>query len=128
MSNLKLDLKAFYYLPRIVRAFKLGDAAILKELIKILKENKVQVIKSNFFNPELTLKKGTYTKIKPNRADKADINKAILLNSKNPNYFINRGTIYYDLGMINSACEDWYKAISMDNEIIDYSIIQINCN
>ena len=66
MTNLKLDFKGVYYLPRIIRAFKLGDAAILKELIKILKENKVEVIKSNYFNPELTLKKGTYTKTKPN--------------------------------------------------------------
>ena len=73
MSNLKLDLKAFYYLPRIVRAFKLGDAAILKELIKILNENKVRVIKSNFFNPELSLKKGTYTKTKPNHKNLREI-------------------------------------------------------
>ena len=74
MSNLKLDLKAFYYLPRIVRAFKLGDAAILRELIKILKENKIQVIKSNFFNPELTLNKGTYTNTKPNKENFREIN------------------------------------------------------
>ena len=47
-------------MPRVIRASKLGDAAILKELIKILAENKIRVIKSNFYNPELTLflKKG----------------------------------------------------------------------
>ena len=77
ISNLKLDLKAFFYLPRIVRAFKLGDAAILKELIKILKENKIQVIKSNFFNPELTLDKGTYTKLKPNPDDLKEIDQGL---------------------------------------------------
>jgi len=50
ISNLKLDIKGIYYIPRIIRASKLGDAAILKELIKILAENKIRVIKSNFYN------------------------------------------------------------------------------
>ena len=45
ISNLKFDIKGVYYLPRIVKASKLGDAAILKELIKILAENKIKVIK-----------------------------------------------------------------------------------
>ncbi|MFL3000022.1 MAG: tetratricopeptide repeat protein [Cytophagales bacterium] len=57
-----------------------------------------------------------------------DINTAILINSENANYLINRGTIYYDLGMIDSACNDWQNAINMDNDVIDYSIIEINCN
>ncbi len=73
ISNLKLDFKGLYYLPRIIKSFKLGDAAILKELIKILNENKIEVIKSNFFNPELTLKKGTYTKHKPTLNDLKEI-------------------------------------------------------
>jgi UDP-2,3-diacylglucosamine hydrolase len=77
ISNLKLDIKGIYYLPRIVKASKLGDAAILKELIKILFENKIIVIKSNFFNPELSLLKGNFTKIKPNKFDLFNINKGI---------------------------------------------------
>ena len=44
ISNLRLDVKGIYYLPRIVKAAKLGDAAILRELIKILGENKIKVI------------------------------------------------------------------------------------
>ena len=48
ISKLELDLKGIYYIPRIIKASKLGDAAILKELIKILAENKIKVIKSNF--------------------------------------------------------------------------------
>ena len=67
ISKLKLDLKGIYYIPRVVKAAKLGDAAILKELIKILAENKIKVIKLNTFNPELTLKRGCYTKIKPSK-------------------------------------------------------------
>tara|TARA_B100001250_G_C19775406_1_gene779280 strand:- start:632 stop:1423 length:792 start_codon:yes stop_codon:yes gene_type:complete len=74
INKLKLDLKGIYYIPRIIRASKKGDAAILKELIKILAENKIQVIKLNAFNPELTLKKGFYTKIKPSLSDLSTIN------------------------------------------------------
>ena len=69
LSSVKLDFKGIYYLPRIIQASKLGDAAILKELIKILNENNIRVIKSNFYNPELTLKKGCYTKLKPSIND-----------------------------------------------------------
>ena len=77
ISNLKFDIKGVYYIPRIIKASKLGDAAILKELIKILAENKVKVIKSNFFNPELTLLKGDFTKNKPNKFDLINIQKGI---------------------------------------------------
>ncbi|MDA9084730.1 UDP-2,3-diacylglucosamine diphosphatase LpxI [Candidatus Pelagibacter sp.] len=84
ISTLKLDVKGIYYLPRIIKASKLGDAAILKELIKILKENKIKVIKSNFFNTELTLKKGNFSIMKPNKLDLISIKKGIKsLNSLN---------------------------------------------
>ena len=73
ISNLRLDYKGFYYLPRIIKSFKLGDAAILKELIKILGENNIKVIKSNFYNPELSLKRGCYTKLLPNKKELEDI-------------------------------------------------------
>ena len=77
ISNVKFDVKGIYYLPRIIKASKLGDAAILKELIKILKENKIKVIKSTFFNPELTLKKGNFSEIEPNNTDLINIKKGI---------------------------------------------------
>jgi DUF1009 family protein len=77
ISSLKLDIKGFFYIPRIIIASKLGDAAILKELIKILAEHKIKVIKSNFFNPELSLPKGNYTKIKPNKEELTEIKKGI---------------------------------------------------
>ena len=51
-------------MPRIIKSSKLGDAAILKEIIDILKKGKKQ-LNSLFFNPELTLKKGIYTKLNP---------------------------------------------------------------
>ena len=77
ISSLKLDLKGIYYIPRIIKAAKLGDAAILKELIKILAEHKIKVIKLNFFNPELTLLKGNYTKITPSKFEVLYIKKGI---------------------------------------------------
>ena len=84
MSKLKLDLKGIYYIPRIIRASKLGDAAILKELINILSENKIKVIKLNSYNPELTLSKGCHTKLKPSMTDKLTIKKGIqILNKTN---------------------------------------------
>ena len=79
ISKLKLDFKGIYYFPRIAKAFKLGDAAILKELIKILAEHKIKVIKLNFFNPELTMTKGNYTTIKPTRLETLDIKKVLLI-------------------------------------------------
>ena len=84
ISKLKLDLKGIYYMPRIIKASKLGDAAILKELIKILSENKIKVIKLNTYNQDLTLKKGCYSKTKPTNSDLFLIKKGIeILNKSN---------------------------------------------
>ena len=52
-SKLRLDLKGIYYLPRIIKKSKLGDAAILKEIINIFKKEKIKTISSLAFNPEL---------------------------------------------------------------------------
>jgi len=76
-SKLRLDLKGVYYISRIIRSAKIGDAAILKEIIKILKKERISTISSLTYNSELTLKKGNYSRIKPNREDKIDIKKAI---------------------------------------------------
>ena len=75
LSKLKLDMTGIYYLPRIIKAYKKGDAAILKELINILALENIKVIKSTFFTPEISLKKGNYTKDKPTKDDLIDIKK-----------------------------------------------------
>ena len=85
-SELKLDATGIFYMPRIIKAAKKGDAAILKELIKILSENKIRVISSISFNPELTLKKGIYSKIKPNKDDVLYIKKGIKILKKTGSY------------------------------------------
>jgi len=74
-SSLRLDLKGIYYMPSVIRAAKIGDAAIIKSIIKILANEGIQVISSIFFNPELSLKKGNYSKIKPSKKEIISINK-----------------------------------------------------
>ena len=74
-SSLRLDLKGIYYMPSVIRAAKIGDAAIIKAIIKILSNEGIKVISSIFFNPELSLKKGNYSKVKPNKQDKISIKK-----------------------------------------------------
>ena len=92
-SKLRLDFKGVYYIPRIIKKSKLGDAAILKEVIDIFKKEKISTISSLSFNPELTLKKGNYTRIEPNKNDRADINKAIKTLNKLSKYDFSQGTV-----------------------------------
>ena len=92
-SKLRLDFKGIYYIPRIIRSSKLGDAAILKEIIKMLRQEQISTISSLTFNPELTLKRGNYSKIKPNREDRIDIKKAINTLSKLGKYNFSQGTV-----------------------------------
>jgi len=92
-SKLRLDLKGVYYMPRIIKSSRLGDAAILKEIINIFRKERITTISSLAFNPELTLKKGNYSKIKPNREDKIDINKAIKTLNKLGKYTFSQGTV-----------------------------------
>ena len=76
-STLRLDLKGIYYMPGVIKASKLGDAAIIKSIIKILDKEGVKVISSIFFNPELAVNVGTYTKLKPSTEDIKSIKKGI---------------------------------------------------
>ena len=91
--KLKLDFKGIYYMPRIIKSSKLGDAAILKEIIKILKQEKIITISSLTFNSELALKKGTYSKVKPNKEDNKDIKKAISTLNRLGKYTFSQGTV-----------------------------------
>jgi len=92
-SKLSLDLKGVYYMPRIIKSAKLGDAAILKEIINIFNKETIKTISSLTFNPELALKKGYYSKIRPNKEDIIDINLAIKTLSKLGNYTFSQGTV-----------------------------------
>ena len=100
-TKLKLDFKGIYYIPRIIKASKLGDAAILKEIIKILAQNKIKTENSLKFNPELTLKKGNYSKTKPNNNDELDIKKAIKILNNLRQYNFSQGVVVRDNKVIS---------------------------
>ena len=76
-SSLRLDFKGIYYMPSVIRAAKRGDVAIIKTIIKILNNEGIKVISSIYYNPELSLKSGNYTKLKPNRDDFVSIKRGI---------------------------------------------------
>ena len=69
-------------MPSVIRAAKIGDAAIIKSIIKILANEKIEVISSIFYNPELALKKGNYSKIRPTKQDIISIKKGKTFFSK----------------------------------------------
>ena len=77
-STLRLDLKGIYYMPSVLKAAKSGDAAIIKAIIKILDREKIKVISSIFYNPELSLKAGNYTKIKPTLKNMKSIKRGVV--------------------------------------------------
>ena len=120
ISKLKLDLKGFYYIPRIINASKLGDAAILKELIDILSENKIKVIKLNKFNPELTLGKGCYTKLKPSILDKLIIKKGIQILNKSNSFNHVQALVINDKKVVSfegrKGTKDMLKLIRNNNQ------------
>jgi len=76
-STLRLDLKGIYYMPSVIKAAKSGDAAIIKAIIKILEREKIKVISSIFYNPELSLKAGNYTKINPTHENIKSIKRGV---------------------------------------------------
>jgi len=77
-SKTKFDFKAIYYLPKIIKGAKKDDASIIKTVIAIFKKEGFKIISSTFFNPELLLRRGNYTKMKPDFLSKKD-----MLNGKN---------------------------------------------
>ena len=85
-AKIKLDLKGIYYISRIIKKSKLGDAALLKEIINIFKNEKIKTISSTRFTPELSLSKGNYSKYKPDKKDLVDINNALRALNKTGQY------------------------------------------
>ena len=119
--KLKLDLKGIYYIPQIIKASKIGDAAILKEIINIFKLEKINTINSLKFTPELSLSKSIRTKIRPNTEDKKDIKKAISTLNKLNKYSSSQGLVIRD-GSIkaiesNFGTEKMLKKIKKKNKL-----------
>ncbi len=74
LGNMKLDLKAITYLPKLIKAFNKGDGNILNFAKKILNENKIKVIESHKYCKNLLLNK-TLTKLKPSHQNFKDLKK-----------------------------------------------------
>jgi len=110
-SKLKLDLKGVYYIPRIIKKAKLGDASLLKEIISIFKKEKIQTISSTTFTPELSLSKGYYTKNKPNFKDKADIRNALKALNKSNQYSHIQGAVSRNNSIILEKREGTQKML-----------------
>ena len=110
-SSLRLDLKGMYYMPSVIRAAKLGDAAIIKSIIKILNNENIKVISSIFFNHELAIKAGNYTKLKPNLGEINSIKKGITYFNKLNNLDHVQALIVKDSKII--ATEDSYGTKKM---------------
>ena len=91
--KIKLDLKGFYYISRIIKSSKLGDAAVLKEIIKVLKKERISTVSSTIFTPEFSLIKGNYSKIRPSIQDKQDINQSIKALNKTRAYSYSQGAV-----------------------------------
>jgi len=128
-SKLKLDLKGVYYIPRIIKASKVGDAAILKEIINIFKIEKIKTLNSLTFNPELSLTKGIHTKIKPNTQDEKDINKSILTLSKLNDYSFSQGVIVRDSKLLavesSRGTQDMLKKIKKNKNVLKGVLVKL---
>ena len=110
-SKIKLDLKGIYYISRIIKKAKLGDASLLKEIINILKKEKIKTVSSTIFTPELSLSKGNYTRNRPNLKDKTDITNALKALNKSNQYSHIQGAISVNNSIILEKREGTQKLI-----------------
>ena len=92
-KKIKLDLKGIYYISRIIKKSKLGDAAVLKEIIDILNNEKIKTVSSTTYTPELNLSRGNYSKFKPDKKDKVEISKALKALNKSDQHSHIQGVI-----------------------------------
>ena len=108
-TNIKLDLKGVYYFSRIIKKSKLGDAALLREIVNIFKNEKIRTVSSTTFTPELNLSRGNYSKYKPDKKDKMDINNALKALDKSNQYSHIQGAICRDNVVILEKSEGTNK-------------------
>jgi DUF1009 family protein len=91
--KIKLDFKGVYYIPKIIEKSKLGDVALLKEIINIFKKEGIKTVSSTHYTPELNLSRGNYSKYKPDKEDKKDISNALEALNKSNQYSHVQGAI-----------------------------------
>ena len=127
-SKLKLDFKGVYYIPRIIKASKKGDAAILKTIINIFRLEKIKTLNSLSFTPELSIKKGVHTKIKPNREDNKDIKKAVSVLKKLDNHSFSQGAVVRNQRILevegNGGTEKMLKKIKKKKNFLNGVLVK----
>ena len=116
-AKIKLDLKGIYYFPRIIKKSKEGDAALLKEIIDILKKEKIKTISSCAYTPELSLSKGNYSNCRPDSKDKLDIRNALKALNKSNQYSHVQGAISRDNLIILEKQEGTQKMLKRIKKI-----------
>ena len=94
--KLRLDLRGVYYISRIIKKAKQGDVSLLKEIINILKKEKIQTISSTAITPELNLSRGNFSKYTPNIRDKVDIKNAMKALNRSNQYSHIQGAVSRD--------------------------------
>ena len=94
--KLRLDLKGVYYISKIIKKAKQGDVSLLKEIINILKKEKIQTISSTAITPELNLPRGNFSKYSPNIRDKVDIKNALKALNRSNQYSHIQGAVSRD--------------------------------
>ena len=117
-SKLKLDFKGVYYISKIIKKSKIGDAAILKEIIKIFKREGIKTISSTYFTPELNLSRGNYTNYRPDNDDKRNIKNAIkFLNKSKPYSYVQAAVGRNNLVILEKrkGTQDMLKNIKKQN-------------
>ena len=128
-TTLKLDIKGIYYMPRIIKASKIGDASILKEVINIFKEEKIKTLNSLYFTPKLCLMRGVHTKLKPNNDDKKDIKKAISALSKLNKYNYSQGVVvrYSKVVVIeeNNGTQEMLMKVKKKQKALDGVLVKL---
>ena len=126
-SKLRLDLKGIYYISRIIKKSKIGDAAILREIIRIFKKEGITTISSTFFTPELNLPKGNYTKYKPDMIDKRDIKNAIKYLNKTKSYNYIQAAVGRNRSVIleqEKGTKDMLKKIKRQKNIVNGVLVK----
>ena len=119
-TKIKLDFKGVYYISRIIKKSKLGDAALLKEIINIFKNEKIKTISSTSYTPELNLSKGNYSKFRPDKKDKVDIDNALRALKKSNQFNHTQGAISRDNTVIlegQDGTQKMLKKIKKDKNI-----------
>ena len=116
--KLRLDLRGVYYISRIIKKAKQGDVSLLKEIINILKKERIQTISSTAITPELNLPKGNFSKYSPNIRDKVDIKNALKALNRSNQYSHIQGAVSRDNTIILEKREGTQRMLKKDRKSV----------